>query len=166
MFHVSTLLPYTPGEEQQLPRKRRIGNDIGVIVFQEGGSYTPPIRSQFLQCYWVVSPLPATKEGLKRYKYVELKVKILTFLLTKFKPTKFFSTPTGDQENLMAKSIIYDFSCRVQVANQDGVPPYGPDIPEGATFEKSRDFRDFLLTKGMEFVSPWSFQLSSCLKQY
>jgi hypothetical protein len=34
MFHVSTLLPFVQGQEQQLARKRRIGNDIGVIIFQ------------------------------------------------------------------------------------------------------------------------------------
>ena len=35
MFHVSTLLPFIPGDRQQLERKRHIGNDIVVIVFQE-----------------------------------------------------------------------------------------------------------------------------------
>lgn len=35
MFHVSTLLPYTVGDAQQLQRKRHIGNDIVAIVFQE-----------------------------------------------------------------------------------------------------------------------------------
>ena len=35
MFHVSTLLPYTMGDTQQLQRKRHIGNDIVAIVFQE-----------------------------------------------------------------------------------------------------------------------------------
>lgn len=49
MFHVSTMLTYTPGAEQQIHRKRRIGNDVGVIVFQEGGTYHPPIQSQFLR---------------------------------------------------------------------------------------------------------------------
>lgn len=44
MFHVSTLMPYLPGEAQQIGRKRRIGNDITTIVFQDGGKYTPPIR--------------------------------------------------------------------------------------------------------------------------
>ncbi|XP_064396401.1 GTPase-activating Rap/Ran-GAP domain-like protein 3 isoform X3 [Halichondria panicea] len=33
MFHVSTLLPYSTGNEQQLERKRHIGNDIVVIIF-------------------------------------------------------------------------------------------------------------------------------------
>jgi len=67
MFHVSTLLPFSKGEEQQLARKRRIGNDIGVIVFQEGGTYTPPIRSQFLHVYYVVSPSEPVG-GKKQYK--------------------------------------------------------------------------------------------------
>lgn len=31
MFHVSTLLPYTPNNRQQLLRKRHIGNDIVTI---------------------------------------------------------------------------------------------------------------------------------------
>ena len=34
MFHVSTLLPFTPNNRQQLPRKRYIGNDIVTVVFQ------------------------------------------------------------------------------------------------------------------------------------
>lgn len=34
MFHVSTFLPYTVGDTQQLQRKRHIGNDIVAIVFQ------------------------------------------------------------------------------------------------------------------------------------
>lgn len=34
MFHVSTLLPFTVGDTQQLQRKRHIGNDIVAIVFQ------------------------------------------------------------------------------------------------------------------------------------
>uniref|UniRef100_A0A2K6TTW2 Signal-induced proliferation-associated 1 n=1 Tax=Saimiri boliviensis boliviensis TaxID=39432 RepID=A0A2K6TTW2_SAIBB len=38
MFHVSTMLPYTPNNQQQLLRKRHIGNDIVTIVFQEPGS--------------------------------------------------------------------------------------------------------------------------------
>ncbi|CAF0750967.1 unnamed protein product [Adineta steineri] len=35
MFHVSTLLPYTPNDSTQIQRKRHIGNDIVTIVFQE-----------------------------------------------------------------------------------------------------------------------------------
>ncbi|KAJ3067588.1 hypothetical protein HDU98_009202 [Podochytrium sp. JEL0797] len=35
MFHVSTLLPYNEKDKQQLERKRHLGNDIVVIVFQD-----------------------------------------------------------------------------------------------------------------------------------
>lgn len=34
MFHVSTLLPFTPSNPQQLCRKRHIGNDMVTIIFQ------------------------------------------------------------------------------------------------------------------------------------
>jgi len=72
MFHVSTLLLYSPGQEQQLHRKRRIGNDIGVIIFQEGEAYTPPIRSQFLSAYTVVSPYKGKEIELETYYRVEV----------------------------------------------------------------------------------------------
>eukprot|EP01117_Protostelium_nocturnum_P010616 TRINITY_DN3818_c0_g1_i1.p1 TRINITY_DN3818_c0_g1~~TRINITY_DN3818_c0_g1_i1.p1 ORF type:complete len:860 (-),score=351.26 TRINITY_DN3818_c0_g1_i1:43-2622(-) len=63
MFHVSTMLPYMTGgeQEQQIARKRRIGNDLGVIVFQEGGTYQPPIASQLLHSYFIVSPMNTDK---------------------------------------------------------------------------------------------------------
>ena len=35
MFHVSTFLPFSPDNEQQLNRKRHIGNDVCVVVFKE-----------------------------------------------------------------------------------------------------------------------------------
>ncbi|GIY78704.1 rap1 GTPase-activating protein 1 [Caerostris extrusa] len=35
MFHVSTLLPYSRTDPQQLQRKRHIGNDVVTIVFQD-----------------------------------------------------------------------------------------------------------------------------------
>jgi hypothetical protein len=57
MFHVSTELPSGEDEQQQLGKKRRIGNDLGVIIFQDGGSFVPPIVSQLLHVYTVVSPV-------------------------------------------------------------------------------------------------------------
>ncbi|XP_059617867.1 signal-induced proliferation-associated 1-like protein 2 isoform X2 [Phlebotomus argentipes] len=57
MFHVSTMLPYTPNNRQQLLRKRHIGNDIVTIVFQEHGAlpFTPKhIRSQFQHVFIIV----------------------------------------------------------------------------------------------------------------
>ncbi|KAF3818213.1 hypothetical protein GH733_012521 [Mirounga leonina] len=57
MFHVSTLLPYTPNNRQQLLRKRHIGNDIVTIIFQEPGAlpFTPKnIRSHFQHVFIIV----------------------------------------------------------------------------------------------------------------
>ena len=34
MFHVSTMLPFTETDVQQVEKKRHIGNDLIVIVFQ------------------------------------------------------------------------------------------------------------------------------------
>uniref|UniRef100_A0AAR2KIY7 Rap-GAP domain-containing protein n=1 Tax=Pygocentrus nattereri TaxID=42514 RepID=A0AAR2KIY7_PYGNA len=57
MFHVSTMLPYTANNRQQLLRKRHIGNDIVTIVFQEPGAlpFTPKaIRSHFQHVFIIV----------------------------------------------------------------------------------------------------------------
>ncbi|XP_075692189.1 signal-induced proliferation-associated 1-like protein 3 isoform X3 [Rhinoderma darwinii] len=57
MFHVSTMLPYTPNNRQQLLRKRHIGNDIVTVIFQEPGAlpFTPQnIRSHFQHVFIIV----------------------------------------------------------------------------------------------------------------
>ncbi|XP_053120649.1 rap1 GTPase-activating protein 1-like [Hemicordylus capensis] len=56
MFHVSTKLPFTEGDAQQLQRKRHIGNDIVAIVFQDENTPFVPdtIASNFLHAYVVV----------------------------------------------------------------------------------------------------------------
>ncbi|KAL0972797.1 hypothetical protein UPYG_G00194870 [Umbra pygmaea] len=56
MFHVSTKLPFTEGDVQQLQRKRHIGNDIVAVVFQEEATPFVPdmIASNFLHAYVLV----------------------------------------------------------------------------------------------------------------
>lgn len=56
MFHVSTLLPYSEGDEQQVERKRHIGNDVVVIIFQDGDTIFDPesIKSVFNHVFIVV----------------------------------------------------------------------------------------------------------------
>ncbi|XP_064840511.1 rap1 GTPase-activating protein 2a isoform X7 [Oncorhynchus masou masou] len=56
MFHVSTKLPFTEGDIQQLQRKRHIGNDIVAAVFQEDATPFVPdmIASNFLHAYVLV----------------------------------------------------------------------------------------------------------------
>ncbi|KAM4546709.1 rap1 GTPase-activating protein 2-like isoform 3-T6 [Fundulus diaphanus] len=56
MFHVSTKLPFTEGDSQQLQRKRHIGNDIVAVVFQEEATPFVPdmIASNFLHAFILV----------------------------------------------------------------------------------------------------------------
>lgn len=62
MFHVSTLLPFSDSDQQQLQRKRHIGNDIVAVVFQESNTPFSPdiIASHFLHAYIVVQPVPSS----------------------------------------------------------------------------------------------------------
>jgi hypothetical protein len=59
MFHVSTLLPFSKSDQQQLERKRHIGNDIVAIVYQEDNTPFAPdmIASNFLHAFIVVQKL-------------------------------------------------------------------------------------------------------------
>jgi RAP1 GTPase activating protein 1 len=69
MFHVSTMLPYTESDPQQLQRKRHIGNDIVAIVFQETNTPFSPnmIASHFLHAFIVVQPIEPNTPNI-RYK--------------------------------------------------------------------------------------------------
>ena len=60
MYHVSTLLPFSETDPQQLQRKRHIGNDIVSIVFQEANTPFSPdmVASHFLHAFIVVQPEP------------------------------------------------------------------------------------------------------------
>eukprot|EP00771_Trimastix_marina_P001318 gnl/Trimastix_PCT/2381.p2 GENE.gnl/Trimastix_PCT/2381~~gnl/Trimastix_PCT/2381.p2 ORF type:complete len:299 (+),score=71.15 gnl/Trimastix_PCT/2381:451-1347(+) len=58
-FHVSTLLPFTEGDPQQVERKKHIGNDNLVVVFQQDPA-TPvnleSFRSQQNHAFFIVTP--------------------------------------------------------------------------------------------------------------
>ncbi|VBB35450.1 unnamed protein product, partial [Acanthocheilonema viteae] len=67
MFHISTMLPYTAGDTQQLQRKRHIGNDIVAIVFQEENTpfSADMIASNFLHAFIVVQPIDPCTEKVR-----------------------------------------------------------------------------------------------------
>jgi Rap/ran-GAP len=74
MFHVSTMLPFNKADKQQLERKRHLGNDVVVIVFQEGepASFSPTwLASHFNHVFVVVQrDIDATEAagGLAHYR--------------------------------------------------------------------------------------------------
>eukprot|EP00735_Rhodelphis_limneticus_P009291 TRINITY_DN266_c0_g1::TRINITY_DN266_c0_g1_i1::g.1656::m.1656 TRINITY_DN266_c0_g1::TRINITY_DN266_c0_g1_i1::g.1656 ORF type:complete len:381 (+),score=56.01,sp/Q5VVW2/GARL3_HUMAN/34.69/8e-50,Rap_GAP/PF02145.10/1.9e-52,PPDFL/PF15060.1/0.13 TRINITY_DN266_c0_g1_i1:40-1182(+) len=63
MYHVSTLLPQSKTNKQQIQKKKHIGNDTCCIVFQEPGSRYDPdtITTNVVRCYVIVSPVGGGK---------------------------------------------------------------------------------------------------------
>jgi RAP1 GTPase activating protein 1 len=79
MLHVSTMLPFTKGDKQQVERKRHIGNDIVVIVFNESETpFSPAVMTSdynsifhgidliILDIYAVVQPI--VSQGQTKYR--------------------------------------------------------------------------------------------------
>ncbi|KAL3083362.1 hypothetical protein niasHS_011164 [Heterodera schachtii] len=67
MFHVSTMLPFTPNNKQQLYRKRHIGNDMVTIIFQEPDAlpFSPiTVRSHFQHVFIVIRARNPLTEGV------------------------------------------------------------------------------------------------------
>ena len=69
MFHVSTLLPFSHANPQQVERKRHLGNDIVVLVFHTGTGALDPacFHSHFNHVFLVVRPVVAPAAGDVRY---------------------------------------------------------------------------------------------------
>ena len=65
LFHVSTMLPFNEGDEQQLARKRHIGNDVVVVVFhQDDQPFDPRVfKSKFNQVFLVVKKVGVSPEN-------------------------------------------------------------------------------------------------------
>jgi len=65
MFHVSTLLPYVEEDWQRLERKRHIGNDVVVVVFQEGEQLYNPntLQSNFSHIIVVIAKVEQEEPG-------------------------------------------------------------------------------------------------------
>ena len=71
MFHVSTLLPYSKTDSQQLERKRHIGNDIVTIIFQDENTPFAPdmIASNFLHSFIVIQKFKLTEnDTITKYR--------------------------------------------------------------------------------------------------
>uniref|UniRef100_A0A3B5AJ82 RAP1 GTPase activating protein 2 n=1 Tax=Stegastes partitus TaxID=144197 RepID=A0A3B5AJ82_9TELE len=105
MFHVSTKLPFTEGDFQQLQRKRHIGNDIVAAVFQEEATPFVPdmIASNFLHAYVLVqAENPCTEHTT--YKVAFLCRHSAPFLLTGPEFRDFLLTKLINAENACYKS--------------------------------------------------------------
>lgn len=112
MFHVSTMLPYTEGDPQQLQRKRHIGNDIVAIVFQESNTPFSPdmIASHFLHAFIVVQPLEPNTPNTRYKVSVTARDDVPFFGPTLPNPSVFRKGPEF-KEFLLAKLINAENAC-------------------------------------------------------
>jgi len=76
MFHVSTLLPFNPLDKQQLERKRHIGNDIVVIIYQDGDTIYRPTTVSSRQIHVVLLVKSCVIDGERHYRYAALSLSL------------------------------------------------------------------------------------------
>ena len=69
MFHVSTLLPHNELDKQQLEKKRHIGNDLVVIIYQDGDELYRPTTLSSRQVQVVFLVKPEMIDGERYYRY-------------------------------------------------------------------------------------------------
>ncbi|XP_013865006.1 rap1 GTPase-activating protein 1 isoform X8 [Austrofundulus limnaeus] len=112
MFHVSTKLPYTEGDSQQLQRKRHIGNDIVAIVFQEENTPFVPdmIQSNFLHAYVVVQVENACTDNVI-YKVSVTARDDVPFFGPALPDPAIFKKGTEFHEFLFTKLINAEYAC-------------------------------------------------------
>lgn len=128
MFHVSTMIPYTEDDPQQLARKRHLGNDVIVIIFQEEGMFFSS-RADFLGVDWVFDPS----------------------IIHSYFNHVFIVIRKDHEESKARGTTMY----RLAVTFKSGVQDFGPAIPSSSLIEKSNAGREFLLTKCMLLLRNW-----------
>ncbi|NXE71847.1 RPGP1 protein, partial [Calcarius ornatus] len=129
MFHVSTKLPYTEGDAQQLQRKRHIGNDIVAIVFQDENTPFVPdmIASNFLHAFVVVQLEQGGAQGT-----------LYKVSVTARDDVPFFGPPLPDPAVFRK---VRARGCRWGALGTPAHAPTHPRTPQGP------EFQEFLLTK-------------------
>ncbi|XP_069466463.1 rap1 GTPase-activating protein 1 isoform X2 [Ambystoma mexicanum] len=112
MFHVSTKLPFTEGDAQQLQRKRHIGNDIVAIVFQDENTPFVPdmIASNFLHAYIVVQ-LESTSDSNTLYKVSVTARDDVPFFGPALPDPAIFRKGPEFHEFLLTKLINAEYAC-------------------------------------------------------
>ncbi|XP_054086487.1 GTPase-activating Rap/Ran-GAP domain-like protein 3 isoform X2 [Zeugodacus cucurbitae] len=123
MFHVSTLLPYSQDNRQQVERKRHIGNDIVNIIFIDQPSSVNQTNAQQME---------ARAQDNSEF-----------ILPTAFDPTWIKSQFT----HIFAVVMKINNAYRLAVFCDENVPPFGPTLPNPPEFTDISMFREFLLVK-------------------
>jgi len=124
MFHVSTMLPFDQGNSQQVHRKRHIGNDIVVLIFQDFGSepFVPSKwTSNFNHVFVVIQPVAQADQSAR--------------LLASGSSISLFEDEESISYNV---SIVYKDSISLHPR---------PFLTEPCEYKADENFHRFLLTK-------------------
>ncbi|KAJ3153913.1 Signal-induced proliferation-associated protein 1 [Geranomyces variabilis] len=108
MFHVSTYLPYKREDQQQIQRKRHIGNDIVTIVFLDGAKcqFDPKsIKSQFLHVFIAIQEDTTTRPGQTGWRVVLASNVDVPWFGPELPNPPVFWNPVELREFLLAKMI-------------------------------------------------------------
>jgi len=135
MYHVSTLLPFSTVNMQQIERKRHIGNDVVVIIFQDGDRtpFVPSsIASKFNHVYIVVQVVKHDQTAPSESPFASV--------------TLASSIDSGDTKT-SSKEEDRHVRYRIAAVSKSGVSPFGPLIPHNPIFYHGQQFREFLLAK-------------------
>ena len=174
MFHVSTLLPYSTSNSQQvqrsflscfvfspphstlsasffqLERKRHVGNDIVVVIFQEGNTtpFSPAfMRTHFNRANLFLSPLSRLCSPFFLISPSFIDIFVIVRREVKDSQTRYRSVLCLVAFFFFFFLFIDLFFSRVAVCTKDSVPAYGPPLPDSPYFEDRALLRKFLITK-------------------
>lgn len=105
MFHVSTMLPYSPANKQQIARKTHLLNDLGLVVFKEPGVPFDPacLAAKTQHFVIVVEPVDAFSETLYRVSCVH-RTDMPSF--GPYPSQKVFFTANKDFRNFLQAKLI------------------------------------------------------------
>eukprot|EP01117_Protostelium_nocturnum_P008405 TRINITY_DN2_c1_g1_i1.p1 TRINITY_DN2_c1_g1~~TRINITY_DN2_c1_g1_i1.p1 ORF type:complete len:430 (+),score=120.59 TRINITY_DN2_c1_g1_i1:408-1697(+) len=141
MFHVSTLLPFSTVNMQQIERKRHIGNDVVVIIFQDGDK-TPfipsSIASKFNHVYIVVQVVTEEENS------GDSRISMDSDMNMNSAPNVTASVRRTRTEGSGSRTRY-----RVATVSKQGVSPFGPLIPQDPIFTYGPEFRSYLLCKAI-----------------
>uniref|UniRef100_A0A2H1WSL7 SFRICE_012638 n=1 Tax=Spodoptera frugiperda TaxID=7108 RepID=A0A2H1WSL7_SPOFR len=132
MFHVSTMLPFSKDNKQQLERKRHIGNDIVNIVFTDDSvhnTFNPQcVKSHFTRILLSI---------------------FFTMLHILYFSLFTLGRAVGAKTDIFAVVSEVEEGYKLSVYSDDTVPPFGPSLPCPPIFNDPQLFREFLLVKLM-----------------
>ncbi|EFA74838.1 RapGAP/RanGAP domain-containing protein [Heterostelium album PN500] len=144
MFHVSTMLPFYPNDPKQIERKKHLGNDRIMIVFNDGPqSYQPnTMKSKQTQTVILVQPIRNDSSSAS---------------ISIAKP----ASPNNNNSLLMEEKNgldnIEDVNRQqssgstnqyiVSIASKEEVPDFDPPLPNPPIFNRDARFKQFLYDK-------------------